>query len=125
MYPWPSFGGFSFRKEEHAIYGTDAGWTNAPTYARNRPLGSDSDVITALSIGSAERTFEIILTPERFAALFNLLNTKGLFTDWERPIPDSRQAFLSELVPLANVISSDTRATAQRKRHCRVTFISA
>lgn len=96
-YPWPSLGAFRFTREETPIYGTDIGWQATPSYSRQRPLGSTVDVITTLSIGSYERSFEVFLSQERFDAFFTLLNSSALFTDWKRPVPDSRQAFLSEV----------------------------
>lgn len=122
--PWAGFGGMQFNKEEHAIWGTDPGWNNAPKISRTSPLGSATDVMTALAIGSRDRVFEMFLTPARFEALRSLINTTGLFTDWERPIPDSRQAFLVNVESMENVISSDTHATKQRKIHTRVTLVS-
>lgn len=124
-FPFAGFGGFLFRREEHSIWGTDVGWALTPAYNRTRILGSSTDVITTLSIGSAERTFELNLTPERFAALQSLLNTSGLFTDWGRPSPDSRMAFLSDVTPLEDIISNDHLLTSQRKRRARVTLVSA
>lgn len=93
-----------FRREETALPETDAGWALAPSYSRQRPLGSATDVITTLAIGSAERAFECFLTPNRFKSLEFMLNTKALFTDWEKPIPDSRMAFLSEVTLLDSAI---------------------
>lgn len=124
-YPWPSYGGFRFKRDENAIWGTDNGWALAPNYNRQRPLGSASDVITTLSIGSAERTFECYLTIERFNALQGLLNTKALFTDWARPTPDSRQAFLSEVTPVEESFGIKPDGLVKRKRRVRITFVSA
>lgn len=124
-YPWPSFGGFLFQRDETVIWGTDAGWEKAPTYNRQRPLGTSSDVITTLAIGSSERTFEAVFTVERFTALEGLLNTKAVFTDWGRPLPDSRNAFLSEVVPIEDVISYFPDGVPKRKRRARLTFVSA
>lgn len=100
MYPFPSFGGFQFKREETAVYGTDTGWNIVPAYSRQRPLGSAADAITTMSIGSADRSFELYLTPERFQILLSLINTKALFTDWNRPVPDSRNAFLAEVTQI-------------------------
>lgn len=125
-YPWASFGGFIFTREEHSIWGTDAGWFLSPSYARSRPLGSNYDVIAALSIGSAERSFEIILSAARLQALVTFTNTKQLFTDWGRPIPDSRQAFISEVVPLEELVSDSKRTgTRVRKYRTRIALVSA
>lgn len=125
MYPWPSFGGFQFKPTEHEIWATDVGWVRTPSYSRDRPLGSDTDVIIALSIGSADRSFELILTPARFDALEQLMNTTAIFTDWGRPIPDSRLAFLTEVSAIEDVISYSRDGTAIRKRRTRVALASA
>lgn len=125
MYPWPSFGGFLFYREETPIFQTDQGWVNSPSYSRQRPLGSGSDVISALAIGSAERTFEVYLTPQRFNGLLMLLNSKGLFTDWDKPVPGSRMAFLSEIVPIEEAFGIQPTGLTQRKRRVRLTFVSA
>lgn len=125
-YPWPSLGGFKFEKDEQALWESDAGWIPSPNYVRQRPLGTASDVVTTLSIGSMERSFEVIMTPARFNALFTLLNTKVLFTDWTRPIPDSRQVFIAELQPQGDVVAKGfTEGVNRRKRRVRVTLISA
>lgn len=99
-YPWPSFGSFRFSREERAIFDTDEGWERQPAISQQRPLGSAIDSIVTLAIGSASRTFECRLTPARFTALEALLTTTALFTDWDRPTPDSRQAFLRAVTPL-------------------------
>lgn len=123
-YPWPSLGGFQFYREETPIWGTDAGWVSTPSYNRQRPLGSGNDIINALSIGSAERTFEVYLTPQRFNSLQILLNSKALFTDWDKPVPGSRMAFLSEVTPLENAIGYYPDGIHKRKRRTRITLIS-
>ncbi len=132
-YPWPSFGGFNFQRDERATFESDAGWALAPSYDRQRPFGTATDVITALSIGSAERTFECYLAPNRFAALLTMLNSRAVLTDWQRPIPDSRAAFMTECTPLGDSISSHSgrsqppspSVTLLRKLHVRLTFVSA
>ena len=125
MYPFPSFGGFQFKRDETAIWGTDIGWAKTPAYNRQRPLGSAADVTVALSIGSAERSFEINLTPTRFAALEQMLNTRAIFTDWGRPTPDSRMAFLSEVIPVEDIVSHIPNGIDRRKRHVRIVLVSA
>lgn len=124
MYPWPSFGGFLFIKEEHAVWGTDAGWTRVANFQRSSPLGADSDVLTALNISSYDRSFEIYLTPERFDDLEALMNSTAEFTDWSRPIPDSRTAVLVEVSAIEDVISSSPQGTMIRKRHTKVSLVT-
>jgi len=125
LYPWPSYGGFLFKRTEHEIWATDIGWVRSPSYSRDRPSGSDTDVVIALAIGSADRTFELVLTPARFDALEQLINTTAVLTDWGRPLPDSRLAFLTEVTPLEDVISYSPDGTSIRKRRTRVAFVSA
>lgn len=125
-YPFAGFGGFVFKREEHIIYGTDVGWVTSPSYDRKRTLGSARDVVTALSIGSAEREFEIYLSEERFNALHSLINTTSLFTDWKRPVPDSRQAFLAEVTVQEEAFSvSRSDGLFIRKVRVKVSLISA
>lgn len=100
-FPWPSFGGFRFLGvNERPIFRTDRGWNISITTSRQRPLGTATDSIVTLAIGSASRSFELYLTPARFATLQALVNTTALFTDWDRPDPDSRQAFLASVMQL-------------------------
>lgn len=125
-YPWFSAGGFRFRREEMPIYGTDTGWLRTPSYNRQRPLGTSVDVVNAIAIGSAERSFEVNLTPARYAVLESLLNTQFLFTDWRRPIPDSRNAFLSEVAgTIQDQIGHRPDGIPQRKIRTRISLISA
>lgn len=125
-YPWPSFGGFKFKREEHILWGSDSGWALAPSIAVGRPHGSATNVITTLAIGSAERTFEINLSVARFSALQLLLNSKAVFTDWGRPLPDSRMAFLSTVTPTdPELISNNPNGIANRKIRTKIALISA
>lgn len=111
-YPWPSLGGFIFKKDEQAIFESDTYWLLAPGYSRQRPLGTDSEVITTLSIGSSERSFEVNLTPSRYKSLENMINSKVPFTDWTRPIPETRMVFISEVSIVQEVFS--TRSMRQQ-----------
>jgi hypothetical protein len=129
-YPWPSFGTFQFKRTETAHFETDAGWVLAPTYAQQRPIGSTVDNIIAISIGSASRTFECNLEQSRLNELQSRLNTQATFTDWVRPLPNSRPAFLTEVTPLERFIhvskSTDPaiNGTFQIEYRVRVTLIS-
>lgn len=124
-YPFPSFSSFQFRKEEQPVWESDAGWVLAPTYSRTRPFGSNADVITTLAIGSAERSFELYLSVDRFEELQGLLNTSGEFTDWARPFPDSRLVFLTEMTPISDAVSNVPGGINLRKRRTKITFVSA
>lgn len=123
MYPYPSFGGYQFHRDEH--FYSDTNWVKTPAYQRQRPLGSATDVAIALSIGSAERSFELYLTPARFAQIEGMLNTSALFTDWGRPVPDSRQAFLTEVTSSQDVYSYKPTGITGRKIPTKLTFITA
>lgn len=98
MWPWPSLGGFQFKREEQPVYGTDLGWVQNPVYIRQTPLGSGGDTIVTTALGSMERNFEVYLSEDRFAILKAMANASYLFTDWSKPRPDSRQAFLSSVI---------------------------
>lgn len=124
-YPFPSFGGFNFQRSEYPIFGTDQGWNISPSYQRSRPLGSAIDVIVTSSIGSADRSFECYLTPERYQQLFNMVNTRAVFTDWDRPTPDSRNAFLSEISRVDEAYSNMKAGPTVRKFRTRVALVSA
>lgn len=125
MYPWPSFGGFLFKREEHILYGTDSGWVLTPSYQRAKPLGTATDVITTLSIGSRERTFEVNLSLARYTQLEAMINTTALFTDWNRPTPDSRQSFLSGISPVdPEVASYKPVGIYNRKIRAKITLIT-
>lgn len=97
MYPWPSFGNFLFTRDESSLQRSDRGWNRTPSYARSRALGSASDNVVTMAVGSSERSFEVYLTPARLAVLAALVNTVAAFTDWERPTPDSRDALLMKV----------------------------
>lgn len=122
MYPYPSFGGFQFKRDEH--FYTDTNWVKTPSYQRQRPLGSATDVALALAIGSAERSFELYLTPTRFAQIEAMLNTRATLTDWGRPVPDSREAFLIEITPSQDVYSYKPTGITGRKIPTKLTFIT-
>lgn len=119
-YPWPSFGTFQFKREESAHFETDAGWVLAPSFVQQRPIGSTVDNVFAVSIGSATRSFEITLTRTRFLELQQFLNTTAVFTDWNRPQPDTREAFLSEVTPLEQV----SNVALVRKLRVRISLVS-
>lgn len=124
-YPWPSFGSFTFKRSESALWGTDVGWALSPTIAQTRPIGSVKDHIVATAIGSRARSFEINLETDRQAQLESLINTTAVLTDWERPVPDSRPAFLVSVEPVDRFLhqASQSGQTTFARRF-RVTFVS-
>lgn len=124
MYPWPSFGSFQFKPKETALFGSDQGWGLSPSFVQQRPVGATKDHIAATSIGSASRSFEIYLEPARFAILESLLNTVDTFTDWERPTPDSREAFLSEVSPQEKIFHMSNDGLIKPVIRVRVSLLS-
>jgi len=124
-YPWPSFGSFLFEEGEAPIFGTDIGWGRSLKLSQESPLGSATDSIVALAVGSAMREFECLLPPSRFTQLEALLNTAALFTDWERPAPDSRSAYLRAVEPINRtvVVNCPDGSTLRRVR-TRVSLVS-
>src|SRR5262249_41975347 len=118
-------GAFLFKREESPLYGTDLGWISNPQYVRQSPLGSSGDSIITTAIGSFDRTFEIYLSPERFNILQSLVNSSYEFTDWERPVPDSRQAFLASVIQL-DITQRERKGTSQTDKaiRARVSLVS-
>lgn len=102
-YPWAGFGSFLFQSTEHPLDDTDTGWNRTPSVAQSRPLGSATDNIVALAVGSSARSFESHFAPDRFATLQALVNTTGLFVGWDRPTPDSQSAYLQRVTRLSTV----------------------
>lgn len=98
-YPWPGFGTFQFHRVdgEVPLPQSDTGWQRAPSVVAHRILGGFVDSIQTTSMGSKGRSFDMLLSPRRYDQLEALLTQTSLFTDWRRPTPDSRQAFLSGL----------------------------
>ena len=123
-YPWAGFGAFVFQREEWPLIGTDNGWNRSPSISRSRPLGSATDDIVALAIGSAERSFECLLTPARFASLEALVNTIGTLVDWSRPTPDSRSAYLAKVSQMGWVAAICEDGQTRRKIRTRLELVS-
>lgn len=125
-YPFPSFGSFNFQRDETADWEGDVGWIPSPSYGRSRALGTNKDILTTFSIGSFERTIEVNLSWDRYQIILSLLNSYAVFTDWRRPTPESKPAFLSEVVPIRDVLVSKDLCGAQGmfKKRTRLTFIS-
>lgn len=124
MYPFPSFGTFIFKKSETVLWGSDQGWVLAPSYVQVRPVGSTVDHIAATAIGSATRTFEVNLEPSRFNELQNLLNTTADFTDWDRPFPNNRSAFLTEVSPQEKTFHEDRAGLTKPTIRVKVSLVS-
>lgn len=127
-YPFAGFGTVLFSREEMPLPDTDVGWVRSPTYSRVRPLGSARDSILTLAIGSAERSWELYLTPARLAALEALLNSTATLVDWDRPVPDQRRSFLTgvepqEFVAVACRDDASSPGTSRRIR-TKLTWVS-
>lgn len=123
-YPWPGFSSFLFRRDEQPLFQTDTGWNRRPSISRARPLGSATDSLVTLAVGSAVRSFECYLSPSRFAALEALVNTSEAFTDWERPTPNSQSAFLLRVTQMEWLaVLCDDGVTRKRIR-ARVELVS-
>lgn len=114
-----------FSRPETVRFGTDAGWVRQAHFNVQSPLGSAVDNITTLALGSLTRSFEVVLSPDRYAELAALLNVTSSFTDWQRPLPDSRPAVMMDMDPLEYLIQVNPRngATEQRIR-TKLTFLS-
>lgn len=118
-YPFAGFGSLLFQDDERPLEDTDTYWLNEPSVARSRSLGSAKDNKRTLAIGSATRSFEILMTPTRFAAAKALINTADTFTDWERPTPDSRTASVLNVRFVRNVAVLCSDSVVRRKIRCR------
>jgi len=123
-YPWPSFGSFYFNREEWPIYGTDTNWNTKLTQARSRPLGTATDSVVTLAVGSLSRSFECYLSPTRFSSLRALLNTTEAFVDWQRPTPGNQEALLSGITRLGSVRMKCSDGTTRERIRTRVELIS-
>lgn len=125
MYPWASFGNIMWERTERPLYRTDTDWKITPVRDQSVNLGSSSDSIVTLGIGSRVRSWEMYLTPARLAAHQALIGTTDTMTDWDRPTPDSRSAYLANVEPLDRdvaVVCGD--GTTLRKIRARITFIT-
>lgn len=97
-YPFPSFGTFLFQRDETALDGLGGWWQYRTNEARSAVAGALTDNIVLIAVGSATREFQCYLSPTRLNELRALLYSTGQFTDWNRPLPDSRSARLDEVI---------------------------
>lgn len=124
-YPFAGLGSFLFDRDEHPIFSSDMGWNRArPSIDRQRPLGSATDSIVTIALGSAERSFSMYLSPDRAVELEQMVNTTADFTDWTRPEPDTRQAFLASVIrqEIVQVICTD--GVTRARWRCSVSLVS-
>lgn len=124
-YPFPSFASFNFYRDEWPLPGTDVPWNREPSMSSHRPLGSATDNVVTTSLGSRIRSFESLLTPQRFAQLELLVQSAGVFTGWERPVPISYQAFLVNIEALENLPVLCNDGSTQRRIRTRLNFSTA
>lgn len=122
-YPWPSFGSFIFKRDESPMFGTDLGWQRSHSYARDVVVGGTSDSVIHMSAGSPERTFECWLSPERLAELQAVTGTRALFTDWQRPTPDSRKAVLQDVRVQDEGAVACSDGETRRKLRARISLV--
>lgn len=120
-YPWPGFGTFQFTRAERPLDGLGGGWNYTPAEARSRALGAYSDSVVLLNVGSGTRQFDCYLSPARFNQLRALLWTVDTFTDWDRPVPDSRPARLDEVTYNSSVAFTDPDCAGPTDRRVLVT----
>jgi hypothetical protein len=123
-FPFAGFSSYLFANDERPVRDSDTDWNVAPTVNRSRSLGTATDRIQAMAIGSAERSFELFLEPARFATLKALINTTATFTDWTRPTPDSRSAYLQNVRSGGNIAVLCSDGATRRKIRALVTLIS-
>jgi hypothetical protein len=121
-YPFPGYGAIVFTREEMAV--RDSGWSRRPSYAQSRPLGTATDNLVLMAIGSATRTVELHLSPSRFTALEALVGVPGLFVDWDRPAPVGQSALLLSLEQGEWVAVACSDGSTQRRIRSTLNLVS-
>ena len=121
-FPFAGFGPFLFKNDERPIDDSDSDWNPNPTYQRSRSLGTRHDRIQAQSIGSFDRSFEMLFEPSRFSQFQALINTQNTFTDWTRPTPDTRTATLLNVRQIRDVAVICSDGATRRKIRAIVTL---
>lgn len=111
MYPFPSFGTFLFKED---LDNTTDTWWNRESKATFRRFLSDypNDLsyVRPVERGNGLRSFEMQMTLARVTELQNnYQNTLAVFTDWQRPTPDSRYAWLKTVQVLPGPVQVSTR----------------
>lgn len=124
MWPWASFGSFQFQPNERPVDNSDVGWNRNASIAQNINLGSSADDIQVMAPRSKTRSFEIRLTPDRFAQLDALTLTTDDFTDWDRPAPNLQRAFLSRVTQLKWEARLCSDGNTQRVIRTRIELVS-
>ena len=123
-YPFAGFGSFLFRQDERPLDDSDTEWIASPTVQRSRALGTANDRLQTMSIGSLDRSFEMMFEPDRYSTIFAMINTTDTFTDWRRPAPDSRNARLANVRFIRNVGVLCSDGVTRRKVRALVSLIS-
>lgn len=129
MLPWAGFSTMLWQRNEMPLQNTDTLWTPTAIIDDAHPLGAAKDDIQLLGF-TFKRQFEAYWEPSRHALLVALIGTIGLYVDWQRPVPDSRQAYFESITTLERVGRVGTRSfnaapgdeTGERRR-LRLTFI--
>lgn len=120
-FPWAGFGTIRFKRHEAPIIGTDTGWNANPKFAESTPTGAIRNDIVTLSIGSETRSFEQYMDPDRVTAYKALINTSHVLTDFDRPSPVQRQAFLRNVREVEHeVVGARRRCGTTHMRLVRV-----
>ena len=131
-YPWAGYDGLgNFKRAEMPLFGTDKGWNYSPQIDYGKVLGAAREDVAVLGLGSARRSWEMHMEPDRFATLQALIGTFGTLTDWTRPTPDSRAVVLAQVEQVDPEVgqggcdtSVSTPAHASRKIRVRVDWVS-
>lgn len=100
MYPWPSFGSFTFTHTESPVLGSDTGWNRSSSHAEIRPVNlgpQDPSYIKPQQRGNAERSWECYMLYSRIATLQGYQNLVSTIVTWDRPTPDTRTAYLKNV----------------------------
>lgn len=110
-YPFPSFGTFLFTENREAD--TDTWWNRESQATFRRFLSdfpNDLSYVRPTQRGNGVRSFEIQMTLDRVIMLQNSYqNTLADFTDWQRPTPDSRYAWLKTVQVLPEPVKISTK----------------
>lgn len=118
-YPFPSFGDFLFLTEETPSWNNDTGWQPVSSVATTAVLGGTTASPIMLGV-VFERSFEIILTPDRLRELQAMIGLRADFCDWDQPVPNARPAFLNDVAHQEEVLASKLRGDPLTRRRHRV-----
>lgn len=123
-FPFAGFGTFQFRREEGPLIDSDSDWVGSISASRTRPLGSSTDNIVVMAVGSEERQLEFLFSPDRLDMLRALVGTTATFVDWDRPVPRQRSVFLAAVEPQAQLAVVCEDGETKRRIRTRITLLS-